>query len=123
MDKVVLEQPVPPISNVPSFEGAGVYIINYAGNYEQYRSIAQKNKGQKWKQPIYVGEAARKGGRKGGVLLEGPPGKVLLNRLKNHLDSIRNTKNLKLHDFSCRYLEIKDFFLPLSDLPPLVRST
>ena len=115
MAKVVLEQPVHPLAEVPAFEGAGVCIIYYTGSYEPYKSIAQKNRGQKWEQPIYVGEAARKGGRKGGVLVEGPAGKVLFNRLKNHLDSIRNTRNLKVDDFWCRYLAIKDFFIPLCE--------
>jgi hypothetical protein len=115
MARVVLEQPVYPLSKVPAFEGAGVYIIYYTGSYEPYKSIAQKNKDHKWKQPIYVGEAARKGGRKGGVLVEGPAGKVLFNRLKNQADSIRNTKNLKVEDFWCRYLALKDFFIPLCE--------
>jgi hypothetical protein len=87
MVKVVLEQTVHPLGEVPPFEGAGVYVIYYTGSYEPYRSIAQRNKGQKWDQPIYVGEAARKGGRKGGVLAIGPAGRVLLSRLKNHVDS------------------------------------
>src|SRR5581483_1058889 len=115
MAKVVLEQDVYPLAKVPAFDGAGVYIIYYIGDYEPYRSIAQKNKGQKWGQPIYVGEAARKGARKGGVLAEGPAGKVLFSRLKNHVDSIRNTKNLKVDDFWCRYLALKDFFIPLCE--------
>jgi hypothetical protein len=92
-----------------------VYVIYYTGNYDPYKSIAQKNKGSKWDQPIYVGEAARKGGRKGGVLAVGPAGKVLLSRLKNHVDSIRGTKNLKVEDFFCRYLVLKDFFIPLCE--------
>jgi hypothetical protein len=29
----------------------------------------------------------------------GPAGKVLLSRLKNHVDSIRGAKNLKVEDF------------------------
>jgi len=115
MAKVVLEQPVHPLTKVPVFEGAGVYIIYYTGNYEPYKSIAQGNRGRKWKQPIYVGEAARKGARKGGVLAEGPAGKVLFQRLKNHADSIRNTQNLKPEDFYCRYLPLKDFFIPLCE--------
>jgi hypothetical protein len=90
MAKVVLEQAVHPLAKVPTFEGAGVYILYYTGDYEPYRSIAKKNKGQKWDQPIYVGEAARKGARKGGVLAEGPAGKVLFHRLKNHVDAIQN---------------------------------
>jgi hypothetical protein len=68
MVKVVLEQEVYPLGGVPSFEGAGVYVIYYTGNYDPYESISQKNKGTRWDQPIYVGEAARKGRRKGGVL-------------------------------------------------------
>jgi hypothetical protein len=86
MVKVVLEQKVHPLADVPLFEGAGIYVLYYTGGYQPYKSIAQKNKGHKWNQPIYVGEAARKGGRKGGVLAEGPAGKVLLGRLKNHVD-------------------------------------
>jgi Eco29kI restriction endonuclease len=115
MAKVVLEQPVHPLEKVPLFEGAGVYVIYHTGDYEPYKSIAQKNKGDKWEQPIYVGEAARKGARKGGVLVEGPAGRVLFNRLKNHADSIRNTNNLKVDDFWCRYLPTKDFFIPLCE--------
>jgi hypothetical protein len=115
MVKVVLEQKVYPLGDVPSFEGAGVCVIYYTGDYEPYKSIAQKNKGRKWNQPIYVGEAARKGGRKGGVLAVGPAGKVLLSRLKNHVDSIRGAKNLKVEDFFCRYLVLKDFFIPLCE--------
>ncbi|MFZ0321348.1 MAG: Eco29kI family restriction endonuclease [Candidatus Sulfotelmatobacter sp.] len=115
MVKVVLEQKVYPLGDVPPFEGAGVYVIYYAGDYEPYKSISQKNKGRKWQQPIYVGEAARKGGRKGGVLAVGLAGKVLLSRLKNHVDSIRGAKNLRVEDFFCRYLVLKDFFIPLCE--------
>jgi hypothetical protein len=115
MVKVVLEQRVYPLGEVPSFEGAGVYVIYYTGNYDPYKSITQKNKGNRWDQPIYVGEAARKGGRKGGVLAVGPAGRVLLSRLKNHVDSIRGTKNLKVDDFFCRYLVLKDFFIALCE--------
>jgi hypothetical protein len=113
MAKVVLEQPVHRLINVPAFEGAGVYVIYYTGDYTPYKSIAQKNKGQKWNQPIYVGEAARKGARKGGVLAEGPAGKALFERLKNHVVSIQHVNNLKVADFWCRYLVLKDFFIPL----------
>jgi hypothetical protein len=112
---VVLEQPVHRLTEVLIFEGAGVYIIYYTGDYVPYKPIAQKNKRQRWDQPIYVGEAARKGARKGGVLTEGPAGRALFNRLKNHADSIEHVNNLKVSDFWCRYLVIKDFFIPLCE--------
>ena len=34
MAKVVLEQPVHPLSKILPFEGAGIYIIYYTGDYE-----------------------------------------------------------------------------------------
>ena len=40
---------------------------------------------------------------------------MLLSRLKNHVDSIRGTNNLRVEDFFCRYLGSKDFFIPLCD--------
>jgi len=46
MVKVVLEQKVYPLGDVPPFEGAGVYVIHYTGDYEPYKSIAQSQPGR-----------------------------------------------------------------------------
>ncbi len=115
MVKVVLEQPVYPLSTLTPFEGSGIYVLYYTGEFEPYETIAQKNQGEEWQQPIYAGEATRKGGRKGGVLAEGPPGKAIFERLGNHADSIRDVSNLNVMDFWCRYLVLKDFFIPLCE--------
>jgi len=115
MVKVVLEQPVHKLGSLDPFEGSGIYVLYYTGEFTPYRPIAQKNRGNRWQQPIYVGEATRKGGRKGGVLAEGPPGKAIFERLGNHADSIRSASTLGLEDFWCRYLVLKDFFIPLCE--------
>lgn len=115
MVKVVLEQPVYALGSLESFEGSGIYVIYYTGDFKSYAPIAQKNRNQKWGCPIYVGEATRKGGRKGGVLAEGPAGKAVFERLGNHADSIRSVPSLKIEDFWCRYLVLKDFFIPLCE--------
>ena len=115
MARVVLEQPVHPLGDVPSFKGAGVYIIYYTGDHPLYTMISAKNRDNKWDQPIYIGEAARKGARKGGVLAEGPPGPAIWGRLKNHAQSIREVQDLEIGDFWCRYLAIEDFFIPLCE--------
>jgi hypothetical protein len=44
MVKVVLEQKIYPLNEVPSPEGAGVYVIYYTGGYEPYRPIAERTK-------------------------------------------------------------------------------
>ena len=115
MVKVVLEQHVYPLGSLKPFEGSGIYVIYYTGGFKPYTPIAEKNRDEKWECPIYVGEATRKGGRKGGVLAEGPPGRAVFERLGNHADSIRSVPTLKVEDFWCRYLVIKDFFIPLCE--------
>jgi hypothetical protein len=42
MARVVLEQPVHQQAKVPAFEGAGIYVIYYTGDYEPYKSITQR---------------------------------------------------------------------------------
>ena len=115
MVKVVLEQRVYALASLKPFDGSGIYVIYYTGDFEPYEPIAEKNKGGKWEQPIYVGEATRKGGRKGGVLAEGPPGKAIFERVGNHVDSIKSAASLNVQDFWCRYLVLKDFFIPLCE--------
>lgn len=115
MVRVVLEQPVHRLGELKPFEGSGIYVIYYTGNFEAYQPIAAANRNGKWEHPIYVGEATRRGARKGGVLAEGPPGKAIFERLGNHADSIRGVSSLNIEDFWVRYLVLKDFFIPLCE--------
>jgi len=89
--------------------------VAYTANFPPYAPIADANRNERWDGPIYVGEATRKNGRKGGVLAEGPAGKAVFERLGNHADSIREADNLAVKDFWCRYLVLKDFFIPLCE--------
>jgi len=115
MVKVVLEQSVIPLDGLKPFEGSGIYVIYYTGDFPPYQPISNVNRNGKWERPIYVGEATRKGGRKGGVLAEGPAGRAVFDRLGNHADSLRSAENLAVKDFWCRYLVLKDFFIPLCE--------
>ena len=99
MVRVVLEQPVHRLGELEPFEGSGIYVIYYTGDFEAYKPIAAANRNGKWEHPIYVGEATRRGARKGGVLAEGPPGKAIFERLGNHADSIRGVVSLNIKDF------------------------
>jgi len=115
MVRVVLEQPLLRLASLEPFEGSGIYVIYYTGDFPPYEPIATENRNRQWRRPIYVGEATRKGGRKGGVLAEGPAGKALFERLRHHADSVRSAENLAIEDFWCRYLVLKDFFIPLCE--------
>ncbi len=105
-----------PVSKLPpkSFLGAGIYAIYYSGDFPDYERIAKQNRGGKFDLPIYVGKAVPAGARKGGSFDE-YHGTALYSRLKEHAESIEQTKNLKLKDFSCRYLVVDDIWIPLGE--------
>ena len=112
--QAMLRQSVTPMVNLTSFEGAGIYAIYYRGDFSAYEAIAQKNQGQNFIAPIYVGKAVPKGARKGGDL-EASPGNVLFNRLMQHKRSIEEATNLDITDFHCRYLIVDDIWIPLGE--------
>ena len=113
--EAMLEKPVESLPPKVTFEGAGIYAIYYTGSFLAYKTIADKNKGQKFDCPIYVGKAVPAGARKGGFGLDAPAGKVLYQRLNEHAESIDQVENLKLNDFRCRYLTVDDIWIPLGE--------
>lgn len=115
VEKALLESPVHPFPLGESFEGAGIYVIYYSGNFPPYKAIAAQNKGKKPTQPIYVGKAIPSGGRKGNSDFDEDAGEVLYRRLSEHVESIQQTKGLRVQDFSCRYLVVDDVWIPLGE--------
>ena len=111
----MLKRPLNPLPPPGDFDGAGIYAIYYAGGFKPYGPLANKNKGNDPSSPIYVGKAVPPGARKGGFGLGSDPGKAVLRRLKEHARSIRETENLDLRDFSCRYLVCDDIWIPLGE--------
>lgn len=105
-------EPLPPAD---VFEGAGIYAIYYTGDFPAYRPISALNQKAKLRCPIYVGKAVPEGARKGGLGLDVPAGRVLFKRLTEHAKSIEQAENLKLEDFSCRYLTVDDIWIPLGE--------
>jgi len=60
-------------------------------------------------------KAVSEGARKGGLGLDVSAGRVLFKRLTEHAKSIEQAENLKLEDFSCRYLTVDDIWIPLGE--------
>lgn len=104
-------QELPP----PTFPGAGLYLIYYIGDFGAYRKISEPNQKGKFRQPIYVGKAIPKGGRKGLEGFDVPHGLALSGRLREHSDSISAAENLRLRDFRCRWLVVDEVFIPLGE--------
>ncbi|MEW6142056.1 MAG: Eco29kI family restriction endonuclease [Chloroflexota bacterium] len=83
------------------FVGGGVYTLYYVGGFTHYKKLSARNH-LECRQPIYVGKAVPVGWRTARVQSATAP--VLYRRLKEHANSIRQTENLKLEDFKCRFM-------------------
>lgn len=114
----LLQQEAQSLESLEAFDGAGIYALYYQGHLSPYRKLAHINRTQGATVPIYVGKAIPAGGRKGLVVsdavLSAKPGKSLFKRLLEHSESIRAT-DLKIEDFSCRYLVVDDIWIPLGE--------
>lgn len=98
------------------FEGAGIYLIYYTGDFEPYKPIATANKNRRFALPIYVGKAVPAGARKGGIGLNTPHGDALYKRLSKHRESIESAAStLKISDFRCRWLVVDEVFITLGE--------
>jgi hypothetical protein len=113
--EAMLQQPVHPLPPDESFIGAGIYALYYEGDFDLYEDIAEQNRDEKYRWPIYVGKAVPAGARKGGYGLGADPGQALYKRLSEHASSITAAKNLNLADFHCRLLVVDDIWIPLSE--------
>lgn len=113
--EALLESEVYPLGTLKPFIGAGIYAIYYAGDFEAYRLLSEKNRGGLFEIPIYVGEAVPRGARKGSFGLDVDPGTALYSRLRQHFKSITQAENLHIEDFFCRFLVVEDIWIPLGE--------
>lgn len=115
--RAILEQPPRPLSRTEDLGGAGVYIIYYSGDSPLYTPVASLNADNKFGQPIYVGKAIPRGGRKGGFADDDSAmrGTALRDRIGQHHASIGEAENLKVGDFRFRALVVDEIFIPLGE--------
>jgi hypothetical protein len=111
----LLARKVEPLSSADRFSGAGVYAIYYTGEFQPYRAITARNRGDAFSQPIYIGKAIPKGGRKGGLNRDISKSRALADRLRQHATSIDEVANLDLNDFHVRHLVVDDIWIPLGE--------
>ncbi len=95
--------------------GAGIYAIYYTGEFSPYQPISSANSNGQFAQPIYVGKAIPKGGRKGGLDNDAGKGSALRDRLNQHASSIVESENLHIEDFAFRCIVVDDIWIPLGE--------
>lgn len=113
--EAMLQQPIHLLPPDEPFIGAGIYALYYEGDFALYAAIAEQNRAEQYRWPIYVGKAVPAGARKGGYGLGADPGQAVYKRLSEHAGSINEAENLKLSDFRCRFLVVDDIWIPLAE--------
>lgn len=111
----LLEKPCGPLPPAKSFNGAGVYVLYYEGDFKPYAPLARANAGGACNVPVYVGRARHAGARKG--FEEDAQGgqQPLYGRLCEHAESIEAAVNLTLSHFRCRYLVVDELWVALAE--------
>lgn len=106
-------RPCLPLPPQQRFDGAGVYLLNYHGNFSRYRELAEPNRERPCSKPIYVGKAVPPGARTGILNVEDAKGPHVWRRLREHARSIEQAENLGLDDFTCQFLIVKPVWIRL----------
>lgn len=94
-----------PVLSLPlqtPFDGAGVYAIYCIAKSGIYKTYGERINRTSYDVPIYVGKAVPKGWRQNRLAADSA-GPVLYSRLRQHAESIRAGRGLKLDDFVCRF--------------------
>ncbi|MBA4087286.1 MAG: restriction endonuclease [Novosphingobium sp.] len=104
-----------PLGDFAGILGAGVYAIYYTGTHVAYFPVSTKNSNGLFSQPIYIGKAIPKGGRKGGLTADASKGRALADRLGQHATSVDQVDDLNLCDFWVRHLVVDDIWIPLGE--------
>lgn len=113
--EALLRSKVCPLADTAQLVGAGVYAIYYVGDFAPYEPLRFQNINGKFEQPIYVGKAVPRGGRKGGLRFDASSGRALRDRLRQHAASIEEASNLEISDFFYRALVVDDIWIPLGE--------
>ncbi len=95
--------PVMPLPPKEPFKGAGVYAIYCIARTGIYKTFGEKINRKSYNVPIYVGKAVPSGWRQSRNI-DSVENTALYGRLRQHSESIKFGKGLKLADFACRFV-------------------
>lgn len=113
--QAILVTAAQPLAQIDDLYGAGVYALYYTGDFPAYVPVSELNANSVFAQPIYVGKAIPRGGRKGGLTAAAATGTALRDRLRQHAGSIDQAANLNLADFQFRALVVDDIWISLGE--------
>ncbi len=96
-----------PVFGIPppeSFSGSGVYALYYIGCKGLYSKFGKEINRTSYSVPIYVGKAVPPGWRQSRASGDRPQARSLFNRLVQHARGLNEVRNLRSHEFACRFM-------------------
>ena len=103
--RALMSYPTDTLPPSEAFTVAGVYTLHYEGSSPTYAEMSGE--------PIYVGKADPPGRRQGRMSAQ-EASSVLYQRLAQHARSIEAAQNLRIADFSCRWLVLDSVWIGLT---------
>ena len=93
-------------SAIANVQGPGIYSLHYCGDLSVYSPIRDG------RSPIYVGKAVPPGARKA---VRRPDAPALRGRVREHLRSIQDARNLDTGNFAVRVLAVEPVWITLAE--------
>lgn len=124
-------QPLQKLLSLARFEGVGVYVLYYTGDFHPYRLLSEANRKNPGSVPIYIGRASAENSRTGmnaaqkgfDYVPNGDPtqshlqiGNKLYNRIDDHRKSIILGDGIDVKDFQFRALSLTPTWVALAEI-------
>ncbi len=110
-----MRSPLVPLADVSPFQGPGIYVLFYDGDFAPYSQLGSVNRQTPGSWPIYIGKAAPSTRKGKDLTPDNFDGDELFKRLKDHRKSINCVENLDVANFTARMLVLSYIWVPLAE--------
>lgn len=103
------------LDEVNCFTGPGIYALFYHGPFPAYSLLASHERDKPGTWPIYVGKAAPSTRKGKDLTPDNFEGTGLYTRVKDHRNSIEQSQNLAVADFTVKVLILSYIWVPMAE--------
>jgi hypothetical protein len=110
-----MRSPLIALNQIESFQGPGIYVLFYEGNFKPYSMLSEHNRQNPGSWPIYIGKASPSTRKGKDLTPDNFEGDGLFKRLMDHRKSIGQAQNLIVEDFKARLLVLSYIWVPMAE--------
>ncbi|PJM74123.1 type II restriction endonuclease [Bifidobacterium primatium] len=115
ISSALMAEELVPLSEIQPFNGPGIYVLFYDGQFAPYADLAAQNTREPGSWPIYIGKAAPSTRKGKDIAPDDMSGQELYTRLRKHRQSIEQANNLEIEHFYARMLLLSYIWVPMAE--------